>query len=493
MALPQDPERPERASSRGKRPEVLSGTFRSPDRLRDTLKQNPRRYTNVVEVAGGSGFAVRDELLIHLTFEDTVLDKVLDLEGFPVKFIRKLVIGGTEISKAELEESCLCLGPETILVRKEGITDGFTDDTPLSVELESITPPLSIKSGRPPQLIDQPKIAGSYNYYVSGDAVTPASGEDWTSFLAALMPSTPRATIAVVDTGIHIGMANVGYWSREAANPCSGESFPAKQIGWDFVERDAQPDDDNAYLHGTTVAQLAFGQSPGASVMILKAFDEEGIGQLDRILCALWYARKNKAHVVNLSFGYYGEEIPVLRRFLEHLGKNKTVVVAAAGNHTDFDGIPNDIGVRKFYPACFSADLPNVLAVTTVRCEPEEACPCNHGGLQKFWFALRKALGLLSCYLVPHENYSSQYVTLGVLFEEGKIPDPLHPGGYLEGSSFSTPVVAGKLAAIFSDNRSYIENTLPADGLRNFYLSKLSVRHHHSLLAFVRNGRFIKP
>lgn len=497
MASPQEPEEKpghdRRPVSAKELPKHIQGKFRTPDELKEILRRNPERYPHVIEVPGGTGFAVKDQLLIHLEYDDALLASVMDLEDFPARYITQLVIGGQVLNpKTDVSSQCVCLGPGTILVQKEGITDNFTEDTLLSILIDVTTPELHIKGYRPPQLIDEPKISGSHNYYIPGEAIDPASPGDWSNFFAQLTNTSSRSTLAVVDTGVQINNTPLRFWTSDAPNPCKGGPGE-RQIGWDFVGRDSQPDDDNAFLHGSTVSLLAREQTASASFMILKAFNHEGIAQLDRILCALWYAKKNKAHVVNLSFGYYGEDIPLFRYFLDYLGRQKIVVVAAAGNRMDFDGFPNDIGVKSFYPACYSSDLPNVLTVTTVRCVEETSCDCEESGLARLCFQLRKAFGLLKHSLVPHENFSNQFVTLGVLpaGRNGVFRNPFNSSFTVEGSSFVTPVVSGMLAEIYASNAAEILNTVPSGQLKQYYLGKLPVKTHLSLLGFIRNGAYL--
>jgi beta propeller repeat protein len=107
--------------------------------------------------------------------------------------------------------------------------------------------------------------------------------------------------IAVIDTGVDYAHPDLG-----------GGGFPNAKVvgGWDFVNSDADPMDDNG--HGTYVAGIAAGTgstyrgiAPGAKLIALKVLDSSGLGYTSEIIAALQWCVTHKAEfnikVANLS------------------------------------------------------------------------------------------------------------------------------------------------------------------------------------------------
>ena len=142
------------------------------------------------------------------------------------------------------------------------------------------------------------------------------------------------ATVAIVDSGV-------------AANhpDLRGRLAP----GYDFVDRDATPQDGDGHgTHVTGIVGAATGNgvgvasvAPGARLMPVRVLDDTGSGNVDDIAAGIDWARGHGADVINLSLG---SEVPIIgaaggdaidasiRRALAA----GVVVVAAAGNN----GVP---------------------------------------------------------------------------------------------------------------------------------------------------------
>lgn len=134
-------------------------------------------------------------------------------------------------------------------------------------------------------------------------------------------------------------------------------------IGWDFVNDDNNPMDDNG--HGTHVGGIigarggngigGSGVAWTADIMVLKAFNQFGHGSLGNILPALEYARKNGVLLTNNSWGgrdfskFLNEEVAAAR-------DSGQIFVAASGN----TGFYNPF--LPIYPASF--DVENIISVS---------------------------------------------------------------------------------------------------------------------------------
>ncbi|MDI6907939.1 MAG: S8 family serine peptidase [Thermoanaerobacterales bacterium] len=179
--------------------------------------------------------------------------------------------------------------------------------------------------------------------------------------------------VAVIDTG-----ANAGHPDLQGR----------LVAGYDFVNNDDDPADDNG--HGTHVAGIIaaadnsvgiLGAAPGVSIMPVKALDASGsavpVGTTDSIVDAINYAGTRGVDVVNMSFGGQPSDEPgnptkYFDPALYYAIKDypNTLFVAAAGNET------NDNDALPVYPASFSVTnmfngttypaLPNVVAVAAL-------------------------------------------------------------------------------------------------------------------------------
>jgi len=152
-------------------------------------------------------------------------------------------------------------------------------------------------------------------------------------------------TIAVIDTGVDVDHEDLK------------DSIVA---GYDFVNQDDNPDDDNG--HGTHVAGIAAaitnngkgiaGVAGGAKIMPVKVLNAKGVGTSLDIYLGIMYAVNNGADVINLSLG---SQIPglLVKEAVDYALANDVVVVAASGN---------DYSEMVGYPAAFDG----VIAVGAV-------------------------------------------------------------------------------------------------------------------------------
>lgn len=133
-----------------------------------------------------------------------------------------------------------------------------------------------------------------------------------------------KVTIAVIDTGVDLD------------HPDLRDNLVA---GYDFVNRDADPNDDNG--HGTHVAGIAaaipfnnqgiVGVAGGAKIMPVKVLNANGSGNSLDIYLGIMYAVKNGADVINMSLGS-GAPSQLIKEAVEYALAQDVVVVAATGN-----------------------------------------------------------------------------------------------------------------------------------------------------------------
>ncbi|HEX9161064.1 MAG TPA: S8 family serine peptidase [Thermoanaerobaculia bacterium] len=193
-------------------------------------------------------------------------------------------------------------------------------------------------------------------------------------------------TVAVIDTGV------------DYTHPAFGGSFgPGARVagGFDFVNNDADPMDDNG--HGTHVAGTIganggglTGVAPEVTFLAYKVLDNRGAGQDSDIIAAIERAvdpdqngdPSDHADVVNLSLGGSGFEDDPLPRAVETATAAGVVFCIASGNSGGFFGIGSP-GNAPSAITVGASDLSDALAVfssggpsgRSLRLKPEVVAP----------------------------------------------------------------------------------------------------------------------
>ena len=172
--------------------------------------------------------------------------------------------------------------------------------------------------------------------------------------------------IAIIDTGVDWDHPDLDdniwrNWDEVAGNGLDddGNGKVDDIRGWDFVNSDNNPNDDNS--HGTHVAGIAAaegnngvgicGVAWNAKIMPVKMLQSSGSGSSSDLALAINYAANNGATVINMSLGSYAESMTV-KTALEN-AYSTAVLVAAAGNDALYlvqEGVPSG----NMFPACYS-------------------------------------------------------------------------------------------------------------------------------------------
>ncbi len=165
-------------------------------------------------------------------------------------------------------------------------------------------------------------------------------------------------TIAVLDTGINYLEDEFDEdFLYNNDNNVACEASPVKDLfGWDFVNGDNDPFDDNN--HGTMISQIINSnlkaQNIDHQILPVKVFDANGRGSYFNILCGYAYATsKEEVRIINMSFGSYTYK-ELFNDFIEE-SQDDVLVVTSAGNNTeDNDLIPH-------FPSSYTSE--NILSV----------------------------------------------------------------------------------------------------------------------------------
>jgi type VII secretion-associated serine protease mycosin len=219
-------------------------------------------------------------------------------------------------------------------------------------------------------------------------------------------------TIAVVDTGIDLSHPDLS---------CFGKLTP----GWDFVNNDATPDDD--FGHGSHVAGIAAactnnstgvaGVAWGARLMPVKVLNAYGSGSYEQVANGITYAVDHGADIINLSLGG-SENSTTLADAVQYADDHGVLVVCAAGNCAQ-DGYQCGY---LYNPLMYPAAYPTTLAVAATDSSDNWADFSEHH---------------------PYVDVAAPGVSIYSTWRNDSYIS-------LQGTSMSTPYVAGLAALIWS-------------------------------------------
>lgn len=166
--------------------------------------------------------------------------------------------------------------------------------------------------------------------------------------LRAITQGDESVVVAVIDTGVSQSLSDL-----------ADTTFVT---GYDFVNNDSDPTDDNGHgSHVTgTIAQSTgnsigvAGIAPKVSIMPLKVLDANGDGYSSNVVNAVYYAVNNGADIINMSLGGTSMSTAETAAY-EYAAAHGVLIVAAAGN----DGVSD-----KSYPA--ASDISTIISVGAV-------------------------------------------------------------------------------------------------------------------------------
>jgi thermitase len=268
---------------------------------------------------------------------------------------------------------------------------------------------------------------------IGGPENAPALGD----FASYAIPTAPpgggpgrRVAVAVVDTGIQKAPRGDRWLAGVARSEANIDKLDVLPSGADnFLDYQAG--------HGTFVAGVIQRVAPTADIRMYRAADSDGFATDDDIAAMILQAHRDGAEVINLSLGVrtVDDQPPVLmREAIETVhreagqdgrGRNRTVILAAAGNYGDTGPV-------------WPASLPGVEAVAGLTAYLTQAGWSSFGGVR---FST-VAEGIRSVF--PEGTESP-------LFDPQPDTFPADAAALWSGTSFAAPQVAGAVARIVAE------------------------------------------
>ncbi|PAB56894.1 S8 family peptidase [Anaeromicrobium sediminis] len=214
--------------------------------------------------------------------------------------------------------------------------------------------------------------------------------------------------VAIIDTGIDYNHPDL-------------KNRVKVDLGYDFVNDDPDPMDDNG--HGTHVAGIIAAEKDNnegivgivgdldVNIIPIKALDKDGSGDIGVIAQAIEYAVDKGAHIINLSLGG-PQENEEIKEAIEYAMDKGVFVIAAAGNDSR--------NCDRYVPA----GLDGVYTVAASNLINKKA------------------------------NFSNYGKSVDIAAPGVKILSTVPNGGYeaWDGTSMATPVVTGVVAMLMTEN-----------------------------------------
>lgn len=268
-------------------------------------------------------------------------------------------------------------------------------------------------------------------------------GKAWT-----VTKGKKKTVIAVIDTGVDMNHEDIkgktwknGNEVKDNGIDDDGNGFIDDYRGWDFIHDNNNPNpnvcddkDNGGVTHGTHVAGIAAANTDNevgiagvgwkTKIMALQVADCDGTMSDEHIAEAIEYAVMMGADVINLSLGGFGTS-SVLEDVIANAQEAGVVVVAAAGNNG------RNIDRFDFQPAC----IDGVITVAATDADDNAASFSNFGS------------GCVDL-AAPGVNIVSS------VYQDSEDPEFQTLYDSYSGTSMSTPVVAGVVSLLLSQDAS---------------------------------------
>lgn len=266
-----------------------------------------------------------------------------------------------------------------------------------------------------------------------------------------------KVIIAVIDTGVDIDHPDLinNIWLNEDEVPGDGSDNDGNGFiddihGWNFVENnnDSSPNlsagfNVDGVKHGTIIAGLINAQGNNgqgiagvswkSKIMPLRALNSFGEGTSLTAAKAIDYAVNNGADIINLSFTGKNNNETLYQSIKRAYEKGVTVIAAAGNEPGQIKG--DNLDEIKVYPACYEEEVLGVAATDPL---DQKAYFSNFG--KSCIDLTAPGVGIYSTL------YQNPTIIFGYFDNQPQFKD--YYGGAYDGTSFSSPLVAGAAALI---------------------------------------------
>ncbi|UCC64108.1 MAG: S8 family serine peptidase [Anaerolineae bacterium] len=244
----------------------------------------------------------------------------------------------------------------TPISRTVAVGPGDADDVDFTREDFQVYLPFTAKEYAGPMLLpDDPSFNSQWGLHNVGQVGGTVDADIDAPHAWAYHTGAPSVIVAIVDSGVD--MDHPEFNGRLKA-------------GWDYVNDDSDPDDDNG--HGTHVAGIAAatgnngvgvaGVAWQVQIMPVKVLDSDGSGWYSDMISGINYAVTHGAKVINMSLGGTSPS-QAMQDAVNNAYQSGVLVVAAVGNCGDWNYIANGCSYQDqpLYPAAGD----NALAVAS--------------------------------------------------------------------------------------------------------------------------------
>ena len=249
--------------------------------------------------------------------------------------------------------------------------------------------------------------------------------------------------VAIIDSGVDLDHPDLvgNIWENTGEIPGDGidndgNGFIDDVNGYDFIDNDGNPDDE--YGHGTFIAGVVTAQNTGvadgATVMPVRALDENGNGEAAAVASAIYYAVDNGADIINLSLETI--ESAAVRYAVQYAADRNVLVVFSSGN---------DGASEPAWSGTLSGEFETAISVGALELDGERMPTSNNVGNS----------GAV--------QVDANGVRTGIL--------PNGEPGVLRGTSVSAATVSAAAALLLAENRR-----LTASQLRDILLATLKAQ-----------------